>query len=79
MLGDSMRALLLENLGYSVKIFEFIAAEYTPKNIMLRAIKNSATKQERENAMSNYKKLVEMFHFAPALEKFINQNLRKNT
>ncbi len=31
MVGDSMRALLLEHMGYSVKIFEFAASEKTPK------------------------------------------------
>lgn len=73
MIGDSMRALLLENLGYGVKIFEFIAAEYTPKNIMLRAIKNSAKKQERESAVANYNQLVQMFNFAPALEEMLKE------
>lgn len=71
MLGDSMRALLLQHMGYGVNIFEFIAAEYTPKNIMLRAIKGSVKKSEQENARSNYRQLVEMFNFAPALETLL--------
>jgi len=71
MLGDTMRALLLEDLGYGVRIYEFIAAEYTPKNIMLRAIKNSANKQDKENAKSRYDQLVKMFNFAPHLEKLL--------
>ena len=33
MIGDSMRALLLEYFGYGVNLFEFTAAEQTPKNI----------------------------------------------
>jgi SAM-dependent methyltransferase len=68
MLGDSMRALLLEQLGYGVNIFEFVAAEQTPKNVMLRAVKNTVKKQDRTKAMAEYQRLVEMFGFAPKLE-----------
>ena len=68
MLGDSMRALLLEQLGYGVNIFEFVAAEKTPKNVMLRAVKNAAKKQDRTKATAEYQRLVKMFGFAPKLE-----------
>ena len=71
MIGDSMRALLLEHLGYGVDIFEFVAAEHTPKNIMLRAIKGAAKKYEIETAMTQYKQLVELFNFSPALEELL--------
>lgn len=72
MIGDSMRALLLEHMGYGVKIFEFVGSEKTPKNIMLRAISNSAKKQDVTKAMSEYRRLVQMFNFAPKLEGLIN-------
>lgn len=71
MLGDSMRALLLEQIGYGVNIFEFVAAEKTPKNIMLRAIKNAVKKCDQTQAATEYKHLVEMFNFAPALERML--------
>ncbi|OGT21914.1 MAG: hypothetical protein A3C55_01245 [Gammaproteobacteria bacterium RIFCSPHIGHO2_02_FULL_42_13] len=71
MIGDSMRALLLEHLGYGVDIFEFVAAEHTPKNIMLRGIKGTAKKYETETAMTQYKQLVELFNFSPALEDLL--------
>lgn len=35
MLTDGIRSLLLEQSGYSTKLFEFIATEHTPKNNML--------------------------------------------
>jgi SAM-dependent methyltransferase len=75
MAGDSMRALILEHLGYGVKLFEFTAAEYTPKNIMLRAIKNTVKRQDQETAKDNYNKLVAMFNFSPALYFLIEQHL----
>ena len=75
MIGDSMRGLLLEHLGYGVKIFEFVAAEQTPKNIMLRAIKNTVKQLDQKNAIANYRQLVEMFNFAPTLEAMISSRI----
>jgi hypothetical protein len=37
MITDTIRALLLENEGYQVDIFEFISSEHTSKNIMMTA------------------------------------------
>lgn len=73
MIGDSMRALLLESIGYRVDIFEFIATNQTPKNIMLRAIKDTAKKERRDEALTQYHQLVNMFNFAPELERLLMQ------
>jgi len=35
MVTDGLRALILEYFGYSVKVFEFIATEHTPKNVLI--------------------------------------------
>lgn len=37
---DAMRANLLEMEGYSTQILEFIDMEHTPKNLLIRAVKN---------------------------------------
>lgn len=37
---DSLRANVLEILGYQVQLLEFIDMEHTPKNILIRAIKS---------------------------------------
>ena len=39
LLTDGIRAKLLENAGYETQILEFIDMEHTPKNIMIRAIR----------------------------------------
>jgi len=51
-----------------VNIFEFVAAEQTPKNVMLRAVKNTVKKQDQTKAVIEYQRLVKMFGFAPKLE-----------
>lgn len=40
LLTDSIRAQLLESMGYSVQIMEFIEMEHTAKNVLIRAIKH---------------------------------------
>lgn len=38
-LTDGLRALFLEWAGYRTKVFEFVASEHTPKNLMIAAIR----------------------------------------
>ncbi|KNF09972.1 methyltransferase domain [Gottschalkia purinilytica] len=40
LITDSLRANLLEILGYSTQLLEFIDVEHTPKNILIRSIKS---------------------------------------
>ena len=79
MVGDSMRALLLESLGYRVNVFEFVASEQTPKNVMLRATKNAVRKQDQEAALGKYNELVTLFGFSPALEKILTSGVKNET
>jgi hypothetical protein len=41
LLTDSLRADLLEACGYHTQVLEFISLEHTPKNILIRAIRDS--------------------------------------
>tara|TARA_R110002072_G_scaffold13481_2_gene56899 strand:- start:110534 stop:111754 length:1221 start_codon:yes stop_codon:yes gene_type:complete len=42
LLTDSLRADLLEGCGYRTQVLEFISLEHTPKNILIRAIRDAA-------------------------------------
>jgi hypothetical protein len=48
LLTDSLRALLLEAEGYTVKVQEFIALEHTGKNILITAVKNHKKPKKAE-------------------------------
>lgn len=48
MVTDSLRGLILEYHGYTVKIFEFISSEHTAKNIMIVATKVDAAPKRPE-------------------------------
>ena len=41
---DALRAGVLEEQGYEVQILEFIDMEHTPKNILIRAVKQGKRK-----------------------------------
>ena len=74
MITDTIRALLLENHGYSVDIFEFISSEHTAKNTMITAKPGS----KRVDAIEKIEFLKSMYgidqHY---LETLLNQNSLK--
>ncbi|MBK3519264.1 methyltransferase [Carboxylicivirga sp. N1Y132] len=73
MISDSMRALLLEQSGYKVGIFDFVSSRYTEKNTMIRARRSEFKKQldfEKE-----YLLLQNEFGMQPYLETLIGENV----
>ena len=56
---DAVRAELLENHGYRTQILEFIDMEHTPKNILIRAVKEGKPKK-------NGRELTELLTFLHA-------------
>jgi 16S rRNA G527 N7-methylase RsmG len=67
---DGLRALLLELSGYKTKVFEFIAAEHTSKNIMIVGIKSnhSINKEQIIGQIKEIKKLYGInFHYLETL------------
>ena len=66
---DSLRAMLLESVGYKTQILEFIDMEHTPKNILLRGIcKNGVHSCQLDD---DYKNLKNLIHAKPTLEKLL--------
>lgn len=72
MVGDSLRGLLLEMIGYKVSIFEFVSSRYTDKNIMLRAKKSSLGKIQ--HLEEEYQKIKSEFMVTPELEKYLGKS-----
>ncbi len=61
---DALRAQILESRGYDVQVLEFIDMEHTPKNILLRAVKNDGKKRTQ-----NYQNLMDFLHVNPTLAR----------
>ena len=68
---DSLRALLLESCGYKTQILEFIDMEHTPKNILIRAVKENNNSNARKKAKIEYDKAVTFFGVTPTLGELI--------
>ncbi len=61
MVTDTIRSLILEAYGYQSKVFDFIEAEHTPKNVMIAAVKTEFTQTKFEENMQKVKALKEIF------------------
>ena len=72
MVGDSLRAMLLEMQGYQVDIIEFVSTRYTDKNIMLRAKRTHMPNNKQ--LYEQYKALQQTFNFSPVLENYLINN-----
>lgn len=66
---DSLRAMLLESVGYKMQILEFIDMEHTPKNILLRGVcKNGVHEPKLDD---KYLQLRNLIHGKPTLERLL--------
>lgn len=64
---DAARGKLLEMLGYSVKMIEFIDPEHTPKNLLIRAVRQERP-VSREKLAAEYRQFKELLSIIPSLE-----------
>ncbi|MEI3340142.1 MAG: SAM-dependent methyltransferase [Eubacterium sp.] len=65
---DAIRANLLEEAGYQVQVLEFIDMEHTPKNILIRAVKDA---KKRSGKNSSLKKMMDALSVSPTLAKLL--------
>lgn len=54
---DALRAALLEALGYSTQIVEFIELEHTPKNVLIRAVRMRVPAAQRRHRLQEFETL----------------------
>ncbi len=70
---DAIRANLLEYSGYNTQLLEFVDLEHTPKNILIRAVKNpSKTRDTREKALKEAKQVISEYHLSPTLYRLLS-------
>lgn len=68
LMTDAIRAELLEEQGYQVQVMEFIDMEHTPKNILIRAVKDkkAGRNQKLDNCMKE-------LHVQPTLSELLER------
>ncbi|MCY6380090.1 methyltransferase [Hoeflea prorocentri] len=69
MVADSMRALLLEMVGYRASVVEFVSSRATDKNAMLRAARTNLPASR--SAIEGYLRLRDAYRTAPRLEDYL--------
>lgn len=68
LITDAIRANILEEQGYQVQVMEFIDMEHTPKNILIRAIKE----KENKNVDTEIDRLTEFLHVRNTLQEIMS-------
>lgn len=69
LITDGIRAELLEEAGYRTQILEFIDMEHTPKNIMIRAVKQGKKKSGEE-----LERMIKELSVSPTLYKLLHSD-----
>ena len=76
LMTDSVRANLLDCMGYKTQLLEFIDIAHSPKNILIRASKNNISKEKKEKSLNEVNNLIRTFNFNPTLYNLLkNDNL----
>lgn len=60
-LTDGLRALILEAHGYKTKVFEFVTAEHTPKNLLITGRKAGVSATKREELLLQIKSIKDFY------------------
>lgn len=71
LMTDAVRGNLLEYCGYKTQLLEFIDLEHSPKNILIRAVKEKVSDKKKQEALGEAKELVEMFGVEPTLYRLV--------
>ena len=72
LLTDAIRAAVLEDMGYSVDVIEFIDFAHSPKNLMLRCVKN---RRGGSAKLAEARALAEKYGFRQTLLELEEENL----
>ena len=68
---DALRAQVLELCGYKTQVMEFIDMEHTPKNILIRGIKENPNKNILEKKLQEYEVYKKFLGIEPLLDTLL--------
>lgn len=72
---DAIRGNLLTCAGYRTQLLEFVDLSHTPKNLLIRAVKNPAmSKKTRQTQLSEVHAVMDVFHVEPTLYRLLKNN-----
>lgn len=72
---DAIRGNLLTCAGYRTQLLEFVDLSHTPKNLLIRAVKNPAmSKKTRQTQLSEVHAVMNVFHVEPTLYRLLKND-----
>jgi SAM-dependent methyltransferase len=74
-LTDTFRALVLRIMGYKTDVVEFVSAEHTDKNLMIRAVKR--TQRDKARTIQEYLDLKKFWAVTPYIETLLGERLTR--
>ncbi len=74
-LTDTFRALVLRIMGYKTDVVEFVSAEHTDKNLMIRAVKR--TQRDKARYIQEYLDLKKFWGVTPYIETMLGDRLTR--
>ena len=74
LMTDAVRGNLLEVMGYRTQLLEFIDIAHSPKNILIRAAKETIKEEAKNKALTEVESLMKEFNLKPTLYKLLRDN-----
>lgn len=68
---DAIRAEVLKIKGYHTEILEFIDMEHTPKNLLIRAVKNKVKDIDNNTEREALDRMIKEFNITPTIVKLL--------
>ncbi len=74
LLTDAIRANCLTASGYKTQVIEFIDMEHSPKNILLRAVRQNVPESKKQEAIDEIENLCQKFNLDLTLYNLMKKN-----
>ena len=68
---DALRGTMLEYRGYKVNLMEFVDMAHSPKNILIRAVKSSISKEKKVNALKEAETMCSFLGIEPTIYRLL--------
>lgn len=72
---DSIRANILECMGYKTQLLEFIDIAHSPKNILIRAVKSNVSEAKKKRSLEEIEAMKNEFKFEQTLYSLLGERL----
>ena len=73
LMTDAIRGNLLEVCGYRTQVMEFIDMEHSPKNLLIRAVRGTASEEKKQTMLKEAEALMNAFELHPTFYRLLKE------